>query len=134
MNIDKNIFRAYDIRGVVETALTPEVVTLVGQALGTLYPKSQTVVIGRDGRLSSALLAERLCQGFQASGRDVVDIGEVPTPVLYYATYKLNTGAGVMVTGSHNPPEYNGLKIVMDGKTLHGDDIREFTIALWRVN
>ncbi len=124
MHIDQNIFRAYDIRGIVETALTPEVVKLIGQALGSLYPQSQTVVIGRDGRLSSATLANQLSQGFQASGRDVVDIGEVPTPVLYYATYKLNTGAGVMVTGSHNPPEYNGLKIVMDGKTLHGDDIQ----------
>ena len=124
MNIDQNIFRAYDIRGVVETALTPDVVKLIGHALGNLYPQSQTVVIGRDGRLSSSTLAEHLSQGFQASGRDVIDIGEVPTPVLYYAAYKLDTGAGVMVTGSHNPPEYNGLKIVMDGKTLHGEDIQ----------
>ncbi len=124
MQIDQNIFRAYDIRGVVETALTPAVVKLIGQTLGSLYPQSQTVVIGRDGRLSSAALADHLSQGFQASGRDVIDIGEVPTPVLYYATYKLDTGAGVMVTGSHNPPEYNGLKIVMDGKTLYGEDIQ----------
>ena len=124
MQIDQNIFRAYDIRGVVKTALTPETVKLIGQALGSLYPQSQTVVVGRDGRLSSSVLTDRLSQGLQASGRDVVDIGEVPTPVLYYATHKLNTGAGIMVTGSHNPPEYNGLKMVMDGKTLYGDAIQ----------
>jgi len=123
MQIDQNIFRAYDIRGVVETALTPEVVALIGQALCSLYPQSQTVVVGRDGRLSSHQLVDHLSQGLQASGCAVIDIGEVPTPVLYYATHKLGTGAGVMVTGSHNPPEYNGLKMVMDGKTLYGNDI-----------
>ena len=124
MSIDPHIFRAYDIRGVVETALKPEVVTLIGQALGSLYPNSKTVVVGRDGRNSSKQLAESVSQGLQTSGCEVINIGQVPTPVLYYATHKLNTGAGVMVTGSHNPPEYNGLKMVMDGKTLHGDDIQ----------
>jgi phosphomannomutase/phosphoglucomutase len=124
MNIDPHIFRAYDIRGVVETALKPEVVELVGQALGTLYPNSKTVVVARDGRNSSKQLVDSLSKGLQASGCKVVDIGQVPTPVLYYATHKLSTGAGVMVTGSHNPPEYNGLKMVMDGKTLHGEDIQ----------
>ena len=124
MNIDANIFRAYDIRGVVETALTPEVTELVGHALASLYPSSRSVVVGRDGRNSSPLLAQHLSQGLQAGGCKVIDIGEVPTPVLYYATHKLDTGAGVMVTGSHNPPEYNGLKMVMDSKTLHGDDIQ----------
>jgi phosphomannomutase/phosphoglucomutase len=124
MNIDPHIFRAYDIRGVVKTALKPEVVALVGQALGTLYPNSKTVVVARDGRNSSKQLVDNLSQGLQASGCSVIDIGQVPTPVLYYATHKLSTGAGVMVTGSHNPPEYNGLKMVMDGKTLHGEDIQ----------
>jgi phosphomannomutase/phosphoglucomutase len=124
MNIDPHIFRAYDIRGVVETALKPEVVALIGQALGSLYPNSKTVVVARDGRNSSKQLVDSLSQGLQASGRKVIDIGQVPTPVLYYATHKLGTGAGVMVTGSHNPPEYNGLKMVMDGKTLHGEDIQ----------
>jgi phosphomannomutase/phosphoglucomutase len=124
MNIDPHIFRAYDIRGVVETALKPEVVALIGQALGSLYPNSRTVVVARDGRNSSKQLVDNLSQGLRASGREVIDIGEVPTPILYYATHKLKTGAGVMVTGSHNPPEYNGLKMVMDGKTLHGDDIQ----------
>lgn len=125
MKIDQHIFRAYDIRGVVETALKPEVVKLVGQALGTLYPNSKKVVVARDGRISSKVLSEQLSAGLQVSGCDVIDIGEVPTPVLYYATHELKTGAGVMVTGSHNPPEYNGLKMVMDGKTLHGEDIQE---------
>ena len=124
MQVDKNIFRAYDIRGVVETALTPITVQYIGQALGSLYTNSKTVVVGRDGRLSSKTLSDSLGKGFQASGCKVIDIGEVPTPTLYYATYKLNTGAGVMVTGSHNPPEYNGLKMVMDGKTLFGEDIQ----------
>jgi len=124
MNIDPHIFRAYDIRGVVETGLKPEVAKLVGQALGSLYPNSKKVVVARDGRISSKTLSDHLSQGLQASGCEVIDIGEVPTPVLYYATHELNTGAGVMVTGSHNPPEYNGLKMVMDGKTLHGDDIQ----------
>ena len=125
MNIDPHIFRAYDIRGVVETALKPEVAALVGQALGTLYPNSKTVVVARDGRNSSMQLVENLSQGIQASGHDVIDIGQVPTPVLYYATHILGTGAGVMVTGSHNPPEYNGLKMLMDGKTLHGNNIQD---------
>ena len=124
MNIDPHIFRAYDIRGVVETALTPAVAKLVGQALGSLYPNSRKVVVGRDGRISSKQLSESLSQGLQASGCEVIDIGQVPTPVLYYATHELKTGAGVMVTGSHNPPEYNGLKMVMDEKTLHGEDIQ----------
>lgn len=124
MQINPSIFRAYDIRGIVKTTLTPEVVTSIGWALADLYPHNRTVVIGRDGRLSSSTLADYLAQGLQAGGREVIDIGEVPTPVLYYATHELNTGAGVMVTGSHNPPEYNGLKIVMDGKTLYGEDIQ----------
>ena len=123
-NVDPHIFRAYDIRGVVANALTPETVALIGQALGSLYPNSRSVAVGRDGRLSSKQLVAALAEGLQKSGCHVIDIGEVPTPVLYYATHELNTGAGVMVTGSHNPPEYNGLKMIMDGKTLHGEDIQ----------
>ncbi len=124
MQINPSIFRAYDIRGIVETSLTPGVVTSIGRALADLYPHNRTVVVGRDGRLSSSTLKNYLVQGLQARGREVIDIGEVPTPVLYYATHELDTGAGIMVTGSHNPPEYNGFKIIMDGKTLHGKDIQ----------
>lgn len=124
MNIDASIFRAYDIRGVVKTALRPDVVQLIGKALGTLYPQCRRVVVGRDGRLTSKELAENLISGLCSTGVNVIDIGEVPTPVLYYATHALNTGSGLMVTGSHNPPEYNGIKMVMAEKTLYGDMIQ----------
>lgn len=124
MNVDASIFRAYDIRGVVETALQPEVVLLIGKALGTLYPQCRRIAVGRDGRLSSKALSESLIAGLRSTGVDVIDIGEVPTPVLYYATHALQTGSGLMVTGSHNPPEYNGIKMVMAEKTLYGDMIQ----------
>jgi len=126
MAITEDIFRAYDIRGVVENALTPDAVQQIGQAFATeaLSQGQKTVVIGRDGRLSSPELAQRLSQGLRAGGCDVVDIGMVPTPVLYYATHKLKTGTGIMVTGSHNPPQYNGLKMLIAGNTLYGDGIK----------
>ncbi len=126
MTITEDIFRAYDIRGIVETALTPDAVELIGQAFATeaLAQGQKTVVIGRDGRLSSPELAQRLSKGLRAGGCDVVDVGMVPTPVLYYATHKLKTGTGIMVTGSHNPPQYNGLKMLIAGNTLYGDGIR----------
>ena len=124
MQIDASIFRAYDIRGVVQTALRPDVVNLIGKALGTLYPQSKSVAVGRDGRLTSRELADHLIAGLRSTGTDVIDIGEVPTPILYYATHALKTGSGLMVTGSHNPPEYNGIKMVMDDKTLYGDMIQ----------
>ncbi|MEN8128955.1 MAG: phosphomannomutase/phosphoglucomutase [Pseudomonadota bacterium] len=125
MDLSPDIFRAYDIRGLVHNALTPSVVRSIGHAVGVLYPGSPRVVVGRDGRLSSAELATAVRQGLMSAGCSVIDIGEVPTPVLYYATQVLGTEAGIMVTGSHNPPEYNGLKLVMDGKTLHGKDIQQ---------
>lgn len=131
MTITEDIFRAYDIRGVVETALTPDAVQQIGQAFATeaLSQNQKTVVIGRDGRLSSPELAQRLSAGLRAGGCNVIDIGMVPTPVLYYATHKLKTGTGIMVTGSHNPPQYNGLKMLIDGNTLFGDGIK----ALYRM-
>lgn len=126
MTITEDIFRAYDIRGIVETALTPDAVQQIGQAFATeaLSQNQKTVVIGRDGRLSSPELAKRLSEGLRAGGCDVIDIGMVPTPVLYYATHKLKTGTGIMVTGSHNPPQYNGLKMLIAGNTLFGDSIK----------
>ena len=126
MTISEDIFRAYDIRGVVETALTPDAVQQIGQAFATeaLSQNQKTVIVGRDGRLSSPELAKRLSEGLRAGGCDVVDIGMVPTPVLYYATHKLKTGTGIMVTGSHNPPQYNGLKMLIAGNTLFGDNIK----------
>jgi len=128
MTITEDIFRAYDIRGIVETSLTPDATELIGQAFATeaLSQGQKTVVIGRDGRLSSPELAKRLSQGLRAGGCDVIDVGMVPTPVLYYATHKLKTGTGIMVTGSHNPPQYNGLKMLIAGNTLYGEGIKAF--------
>jgi phosphomannomutase/phosphoglucomutase len=125
MDVTSSIFRAYDIRGIVKTDLRPDVVQLIGKAIGTLYPDCQKVAIGRDGRLTSKELSDNLIEGLRSTGVDVIDIGEVPTPVLYFATYSLGTGSGLMVTGSHNPPEYNGIKMVMGEKTLFGDMIQE---------
>jgi phosphomannomutase/phosphoglucomutase len=126
-DITRDIFRAYDIRGIVETALTPDATELIGQAFATeaLDQGQTTVVIGRDGRLSSPVLAERLSKGLRAGGCNVIDVGMVPTPVLYFATHVLKTGTGIMVTGSHNPPEYNGLKMLIAGNTLHGEAIQK---------
>jgi len=126
MKITEEIFRAYDIRGIVENALTPDAVQLIGQAFATeaLAQNQKTVVIGRDGRLSSPELSQRLGNGLRAGGCDVIDVGMVPTPVLYFSTHKLKTGTGIMVTGSHNPPQYNGLKMSIAGNTLHGDAIK----------
>ena len=127
MTITQDIFRAYDIRGIVETALTPEAAKQIGQAFATesLKQNCDTVVIGRDGRLSSPILAQSLSAGLQAGGCKVIDVGVVPTPVLYYATHILKTGTGIMVTGSHNPPQYNGLKMLIDGNTLYGESIQD---------
>ena len=126
MAISEDIFRAYDVRGVVETALTPDAVNQIGQAFATeaRAQGQKIVVIARDGRLSSPGLASALSEGLRAGGCDVVDVGMVPTPVLYYATHKLETGTGIMVTGSHNPPQYNGLKMLIDGHTIYGDGIK----------
>jgi phosphomannomutase/phosphoglucomutase len=125
IKLPKVIFRAYDVRGVVERDLTPQVVFQLGRAIGSeAYAQGQqTVIMARDGRLSSSDLAIELCRGLMASGRDVLDLGVVPTPVLYFATHFLGSNSGVMITGSHNPPEYNGLKIVIGGETLSGDSI-----------
>ncbi len=119
------IFKAYDIRGVVGRTLTPQIVRAIAQALGTLAQERgrDTVVIGRDGRLSGPALATALADGLRASGANVIDIGMVTTPMSYFAAHHLGTQCSVMVTGSHNPPDYNGLKIVIDGDALHGADI-----------
>ena len=125
--IDASIFRAYDIRGVVDRTLTTDAVRLIGRAVGSeaLQRGRDTVVVGRDGRLSGPALSEALIAGISSTGCNVKDIGCVPTPVLYFATHYLDTQSGVVVTGSHNPPEYNGLKIVIDGETLSGESIQD---------
>lgn len=134
MDVNASIFRAYDIRGVVQTDLRTDVVNLIGKAVGTLYPDCKQVVVGRDGRLTSKELSDNLIAGLRASGTNVIDIGEVPTPVLYYATHALSTGSGLMVTGSHNPPEYNGIKMVMGEKTLFGDMIQEILSCIQKAS
>jgi len=125
--ISPEIFKAYDIRGIVGKTLTPAAAELIGRAIGSqARAVAQTqVVIGRDGRLSGPDLSQALSRGLQASGVDVIDIGRVATPMLYFATHELNTGSGVMVTGSHNPPDYNGLKMMIAGETLAGDAIEQ---------
>jgi len=127
MNIDASIFRAYDIRGVVADALTPEACEQIGRAFGSeaLARGQKTVNLARDGRLSGPDLIAALSKGIQSTGCDVINIGMVPTPVLYFSTYHLDTGTGIMVTGSHNPPEYNGLKMMIGGDTLFGDGIQD---------
>ncbi|HSD55161.1 MAG TPA: phosphomannomutase/phosphoglucomutase [Burkholderiales bacterium] len=124
--IAPEIFKAYDIRGVVDRTLTEEAVGLVGRALGSLAREEEqrTIVVGRDGRLSGPRLAGALAAGIRASGIDVVDIGMVTTPMAYFAAYHLGAGSVVAVTGSHNPPDYNGLKMVIGGTTLFAETIQ----------
>ncbi|HEB96825.1 MAG TPA: phosphomannomutase/phosphoglucomutase [Sedimenticola thiotaurini] len=124
--IPAEIFRAYDIRGVVGEQLTEGRVERIGRAIGSQAREQgeQSVIVGRDGRNSSESLADALCRGLQASGCDVIDLGMVPTPLLYFATHVLGSRSGVMVTGSHNPPEYNGLKVLIAGESLSGEAIQ----------
>jgi phosphomannomutase/phosphoglucomutase len=126
MKPSSEIFKAYDIRGIVGKTLTSEVVQAIGRALGTLAQEKgrDTLVIGRDGRLSGPELSRALSEGIRASGANVIDIGPVTTPMSYFAAHELGTQCSVMVTGSHNPPDYNGLKMVVAGDTLSGDDIQ----------
>ena len=118
--IDTGIFRAYDIRGIATENLTENVVYWIGRSFATeaLAQQQSTAVIGRDGRLSSPGLEASLTRGLCDGGLDVISVGLVPTPLLYFATYELQTGTGIMITGSHNPPEYNGLKMMIGGVTL----------------
>lgn len=124
--IPHEIFKAYDIRGIVATALTPAVVELIGHAIGSeaRARKLSSIAIGRDGRLSGAVLTQALTDGIRKSGIDVIDVGIVATPMLYFAAHELCDYSGVMVTGSHNPPEYNGLKMVLGGETLAAEAIQ----------
>ena len=130
--VDRSIFRAYDIRGVVGKTLTAGVARQIGRSIGSEAQKRKLreIVVARDGRLSGPELAGALIDGLRSTGCDVIDIGAVPTPVLYFATYHLNVGSGVMVTGSHNPPDYNGFKIVLGGETLAEDAIQELYLRI----
>jgi phosphomannomutase/phosphoglucomutase len=125
VELKAEIFRAYDIRGVIDKTLDSGVARSVGQAVGTLALEkgASPVVVARDGRLSGPYLMEGMIEGILAAGCDVLDIGAVPTGVLYYAAHELAAGSGVMITGSHNPPDYNGFKVMIGGDTLHGEAI-----------
>jgi phosphomannomutase/phosphoglucomutase len=127
LKLDKQIFRAYDIRGIVDKNLTENVVYWIGRAFAaeSLEHSQSRVAVGRDGRHSSDSLRKSLIRGLIEGGTDVVDIGCVPTPMLYFATYALDTGTGIMITGSHNPPEYNGLKMMLAEETLSAGRIQQ---------
>jgi len=125
--LDPAIFRAYDIRGVAGKTLTHDVARRIGQAIGArmLDRDLREIVVGRDGRLSGPELAGALMDGLRAAGVDVIDVGMVPTPVVYFAAYHFGTGCAVSVTGSHNPADHNGFKIVIGGETLAEDAIAD---------
>ena len=136
---DASIFKAYDIRGIVDQTLTEDTVRQIGLMLGTMAHEAgrTSFCVGRDGRLSGERLANALMEGIVSAGVDVIDIGMVPTPVLYFATVYFGNGTGVAVTGSHNPPEYNGLKMMIGGITLFADQIQTIRSRIeaqdWRV-
>lgn len=124
--IDPSIFKAYDVRGIVERTLTGEAARAIGAALGSEARTRQVreIAVGRDGRLSGPALRDALVDGIRSTGCGVVDVGMVTTPMLYFATYHLETGSGVSITGSHNPPEYNGMKFVLAGQALYGEGLQ----------
>jgi len=126
IDIDPSIFKANDIRGIVGQNLNEEIITVIGQAIGSEAGEQgiSRLVVGRDGRLSSTSLSDALVEGILASGCDVLNIGEVPTPLMYFACEKMGTHSGVMVTGSHNPTQYNGLKTLLAGQILSGDKLQ----------
>jgi phosphomannomutase/phosphoglucomutase len=130
------IFKAYDIRGIVHTTLTAKTVRHIGLALGSeaVARGIKAIVIGRDGRLSGPELSSALAHGITQTGVDVIDIGRVPTPVTYFAAHELGTDSCVSVTGSHNPPEYNGLKMVLGGQTLYGEMIQDLRRRITRLD
>jgi len=127
VTVPAEIFRTYDIRGIVGRTLTPAIVREIGRALGSLGRErgAPTFALGRDGRLSGPELIAALTEGLLGAGADVIDIGMAPTPVAYFAAHHLGCGSCVAITGSHNPPDYNGLKMVIAGGTLWGEDVQE---------
>ena len=126
-DVPQSIFRAYDIRGVVNESLNEGIVELIGKAIATeaIAQGQKAMCVGYDGRLSSPSYCEALTKGIISTGLDVINIGQVPTPILYFATHHFETGSGVMITGSHNPSNYNGFKMMIGGNTLAGDDIQK---------
>jgi len=132
--VPPEIFKAYDIRGVVGRQLTAPTVELIGRAIGTEVRNAggTAIAVGRDGRLSGPELSQALARGLRASGVDVHDIGMATTPMAYFAAHHLGCGSAVAVTGSHNPPDYNGLKMVVAGTTLSGDAVQALRARIER--
>jgi phosphomannomutase/phosphoglucomutase len=132
LTLSPSIFKAYDIRGIVGQTLDAALARQIGHAFGSAVRArgEQAVVIGRDGRLSGPELAAALAAGLQAAGIDVIDLGMVATPMLYFATHALAAQSGIMVTGSHNPPDYNGFKMVLAGEAIYGDTIQQLYRAI----
>lgn len=129
------IFRMYDIRGIAETELTDDVVELIGKAYGTIIRKKRIgkeVAVGFDARKSSPRIKEALCKGIISTGVDIIDIGNSPTPLLYFSVFHYGLDGGVMVTGSHNPKEYNGLKMMVGEETLYGESIQKIKDIILR--
>src|SRR5207247_10088393 len=129
-----SIFREYDIRGIVGKELTVEVAEKIGQAYGSRAVRAgaKSIAVGRDGRSSAMAMREALLKGLLGCGLDVVDIGVCPTPLLYFALFTLPVGGGVMITASHNPPEYNGFKICLVKDSLHGAAIQSLEADIER--
>jgi phosphomannomutase/phosphoglucomutase len=127
MKINPQIYREYDIRGVVDKDLTPEVVRRLSQGFGTHMVRlgRKDLVVGRDGRLSSPSYGERVIEGLMSAGCHVIDIGVCPTPVYYFSLFHLDKDGGMMVTGSHNPPEFNGFKVSVGKSTIFGEEIQK---------
>jgi phosphomannomutase len=127
MNVPKTVFRQYDVRGVIDRELTPDFARALGRAYATLawerLGKAPLLAVGRDNRPSGAALAAAAREGIAATGAAVIDVGELPTPALYFAVHQLRTDGGMQVTGSHNPPEFNGFKMVVAGDAIHGEEI-----------
>ena len=130
MQLSPSIFKAYDIRGIIDETLDPSIAKLIGQAFGTeMRELGETeIVIGRDGRLSGPSLIEALTEGLLSTGIDVIDLGMVATPMVYFAANHTINGktpkSGIMITGSHNPPNYNGFKMVLGTAAIYGEQIQ----------
>jgi len=133
MNVPKSIFRQYDVRGLVDRELTPDFARALGHAFGSVAAgrlgRAPVIAVGRDNRPSGPALSEGVRRGIAESGGTVIDVGTLPTPALYFGVSALKTDGGLQVTGSHNPPEFNGFKMVLAGEAFHGDDILE----LWEI-
>src|SRR5688500_2977780 len=133
MNVPKSVFRQYDVRGLVDRELTPEFARALGRAFGSVAAdrmgRAPVIAVGRDNRPSGPALAQGIRKGIAEAGGTAIDVGTLPTPAPDFAVTALKTDAGLQVTGSHNPPEFNGFKMVLGGEAFHGDEILE----LWEI-